>query len=157
MICLTRHYRNVSGQRSDRDKYRASVSRRRNSDNAPSFPLRSETHCAVDAVAAGGQAALNLEPTHEQSTVSRYDADSSMVPASCHASLGMLATALRYAGYPRRRRDEMTTKRDRVPIPICPCPTANVFTRIWSFFSSRTSPMLRPAFTRCRPIMTDHY
>ena len=39
-----------------------------------------------------------------------------MALASCHASLGMLGTASQYAGYPRRRRDEIKTKRDRVPI-----------------------------------------
>ena len=42
----------------------------------PGFILRSEGRCDVDVVAAtGGQGVgQNLEPTHEQSTVSRYDA-----------------------------------------------------------------------------------
>src|SRR6478672_2098162 len=57
-----------------------------------------------------------------------------MAPASCHASLGMLATASSYAGYPRQCSDEMVRRRSRAPPPICPCRTADASTRIWPFF-----------------------
>lgn len=69
--------------------------------------------------------------------------------------LGMLATASSYAGYPRQCSDEMVRRRSRAPAPICPCRTADASTRIWPFFSSRTSLISRPAFTRFPPIMTD--
>jgi len=63
--------RNVSRQRSDRHQCWAWITRARNNHNPAGFTLRSEAHCAAGAVAAT-TAGLILEPTHEQSTFSRY-------------------------------------------------------------------------------------
>ena len=66
-----------------------------------------------------------------------------------------VGTASPYAGYPRQRSDEMVRKRGRAPTPGCPYRTADASTRIWPSFSSRTSLISRPAFTRFPPIMMD--
>ena len=46
--------------------------------------------------------------------------------------------------------------RSRAPIPICPYLTADGFTRTWLPCSGRTSPISRPAFTRCPQITMGH-